>query len=130
MKLEGIDHIVLTVKDVEATCRFYQRVLGMETRVMPNGRTALHFGRQKINLHLYGSEVEPRATSPTPGSADLCFVIQSRISDALDELRDLDVSIIEGPVQRNGALGKMVSVYINDPDGNLLEVSSYEDEAE
>jgi catechol 2,3-dioxygenase-like lactoylglutathione lyase family enzyme len=130
MKLEGIDHLVLTVKDLEATRRFYQRMLGMETRIMPNGRPALHFGRQKINLHLDGSEVEPRATSPTPGSADLCFVIQTQISDAIDELRDLDVSIIEGPVKRNGALGKMVSVYFNDPDGNLLEVSSYEDEAE
>ena len=130
MRVSGIDHIVLTVRDLEATRRFYERVLGMETRVMANGRSALHFGRQKINLHRAGSEVEPRATSPAPGCADLCFVIHSRISDALDELRALGVPIIEGPVQRSGALGEMVSVYFNDPDGNLVEVSSYDDEAE
>jgi catechol 2,3-dioxygenase-like lactoylglutathione lyase family enzyme len=126
VRVKRIDHIVLTVKDLEATCLFYERVLGMEARVMPNGRTSLHFGTQKINLHPVESEVEPRARMPTVGSIDLCFVINRPISDAVDELEKLEVPLIEGPVERTGALGPMASVYINDPDGNLVEVSSYE----
>lgn len=125
MRVKRIDHIVLPVKDLEATCLFYERVLGMEARVMPNGRTSLHFGKQKINLHPVESEVEPRARMPTVGSIDPCFVIYGPISEAVDELEKLNVPIIEGPVERTGALGQMASVYVNDLDGNLVEVSSY-----
>jgi catechol 2,3-dioxygenase-like lactoylglutathione lyase family enzyme len=130
LKVRRLDHLVLTVKDPETTSRFYERVLGMEVRLMANGRTALHFGDQKINLHQVGSEVEPRATAPSAGSGDLCFVIDSPISDAAAELRKLDIPLVAGPVERTGALGAMQSLYFYDPDGNLIEVSAYDDGAQ
>jgi len=124
MKIDRLDHVVLTVRDVEATCRFYTRVLGMEPVTFAGGRRALRFGRQKLNLHQAGSEFEPKAASPTAGSADLCFIAATALADVIDELRASGVEILEGPVQRTGATGPIQSVYIRDPDFNLIEISN------
>jgi catechol 2,3-dioxygenase-like lactoylglutathione lyase family enzyme len=126
MKVERIDHIVLTVKDIDATCAFYKRVLGMKTVTFGGGRKALSFGSQKINLHQYGKEFEPKAKSPTPGSADLCFITSIPIPDVISHLASCGVTVLDGPVQRTGARGPIVSVYFRDPDMNLIEVSNYE----
>jgi len=125
MNADAIDHLVLTVKDIDATCAFYVRVLGMNIITFGGDRTALSFGVQKINLHQYGSESEPKAKSPTPGSADLCFVTPAPIPDVITHLNSCGVDLLEGPVQRTGARGSIVSVYFRDPDGNLIEVSNY-----
>ena len=125
MKLNRIDHVVLTVRDIAATCEFYTRVLGMRAETCGPGRTALHFGTQKINLHQAGHEFEPKSAIPTPGSADICLVTTGPIEDALAQLAADDVAIEEGPVARTGALGPMTSIYFRDPDGNLIEVASY-----
>jgi catechol 2,3-dioxygenase-like lactoylglutathione lyase family enzyme len=125
MKVESIDHIVLTVKDIETTCAFYAQVLGMEATTFGIGRRALLFGAQKINLHEHGNEFEPKANAPTPGSADLCFVTVVPIAQVIEHVRSNDIEIIEGPVQRTGAVGSITSVYFRDPDGNLIEVSNY-----
>ncbi|HEV2120713.1 MAG TPA: VOC family protein [Candidatus Bathyarchaeia archaeon] len=127
MKLDRLDHLVLTVRNVETTCTFYSSVLGMEVVTFENGRKALSFGSQKINLHEAGKEVEPKANRPTPGSADLCFVTSTPIQDVVKRLELSKTRILEGPVKRTGALGRMMSVYFRDPDLNLLEVSNYED---
>lgn len=126
MNVEAIDHIVLTVKDVEATCAFYAQALGMRVKSVGGGRKALSFGKQKINLHQYGQEFEPKAKKPTPGSADLCFVTAVPVSEVIEHLSVSGVEILEGPVQRGGAVGDITSVYFRDPDGNLVEVSNYE----
>jgi catechol 2,3-dioxygenase-like lactoylglutathione lyase family enzyme len=126
MNVESIDHIVLTVKDIEATCAFYTKVLGMKVTTFGDGRKALLFGVQKINLHQHGNEFEPKAKVSTPGSADLCFVTTVSIGQVLDHLRTNDIEILEGPVHRTGAMGPITSVYFRDPDGNLIEVSNYE----
>ena len=126
MNVESIDHIVLTVKNIEVTCDFYTRVLSMEITNFGAGRKALVFGAQKINLHEYGKEFEPKAKFPTPGSADLCFVTVVPITQVLDHLRINDIKVLEGPVQRTGALGPVTSVYFRDPDGNLIEVANCE----
>lgn len=123
--IDRVDHIVLTVADIEATCRFYTRVLGMQARQFGDGRWALHFGAAKINLHRQGHEFEPRALRPTAGSADLCLIAVTPIPVLLAHLRDCGVEVIEGPVGRTGALGAMQSLYFRDPDGNLIEVSNY-----
>ncbi|MGI8650915.1 MAG: VOC family protein [Rubrobacter sp.] len=126
MRIDRLDHIVLTVSDVDATCEFYSRTLGL--RIIGFGkhsRRALWFGGQKINLHQSGGESEPKSMKPTPGSADLCFVIRDHLYEALGHLEECGVEIVEGPVEREGALGVMMSVYFHDPDGNLIEVSSY-----
>lgn len=125
MKVDAIDHIVLTVRDIDATCDFYQRVLGMEALTFGEGRRALRFGSQKINLHPYGNEFEPKAERPTPGSADLCFVTDSDSDGIAAHLAATGVHIEEGPVERTGALGPITSFYFRDPDGNLIELSSY-----
>ncbi len=125
MNVQAIDHIVLTVKDIDATCLFYARVLGMNVATFRGNRKALSFGVQKINLHPYGKELDPKAKAPTPGSADLCFVTSVPIPDVMTHLTSCGVNLIEGPVQRTGAKGPMVSVYFRDPDGNLIEVSNY-----
>lgn len=118
-----IDHLVLTVQDIEATCNFYTQVLGMEARTFANGnRYALHFGMQKINLHEAGNEFEPKAARPTPGSADLCFITDEPLAAVIQRLQERSITIIEGPVQRTGATGPIQSVYFRDPDGNLIEV--------
>jgi len=124
MKVDSLDHLVLTVADVEATCRFYSRVLGMEVVTFGQGRKALQFGSQKINLHQQGREFEPKAARPTPGSADLCFLTSVPLADVVAHLRSAGVPIVEGPVQRTGATGPILSVYFRDPDGNLVEVAN------
>ena len=124
MRIEVLDHLVLTVADIDRTRDFYERVLGMEPVVFGEGRHALAFGTQKINLHEAGREFEPKAAAPTPGSADLCFLTNSSVAEVVEHLEANSVEIIEGPVRRTGATGPIKSVYFSDPDGNLLEVSS------
>lgn len=124
MEVHRLDHIVLTVADVEATCDFYSSVVGMRVVTFGNGRKALAFGDQKINLHQAGKEFEPKAARPTPGSADLCLITRVPIEQVLDHVRARGVEIIEGPVDRTGALGPIRSIYFRDPDGNLVEVSN------
>jgi len=125
LKIERIDHLVLTVSDIERTCEFYSRALGMQTVVFDEGRRALAFGGQKINLHQAGEEFEPHAAHPTPGSADLCFITDAPTDEVLRELESHGIGVVRGPVKRTGALGPMESVYFRDPDGNLIEVSTY-----
>ncbi|HEX6566928.1 MAG TPA: VOC family protein [Chthoniobacterales bacterium] len=128
MKIDRIDHLVLTVADVAQTCEFYQRVLGMETVIFGAGRKALTFGQQKINLHQAGKEFEPKAVKPTPGSGDLCFIASTPLPEVIQHLKGEGIDIVEGPVARTGATGPMQSVYFRDPDGNLIEVSNYADD--
>jgi catechol 2,3-dioxygenase-like lactoylglutathione lyase family enzyme len=123
LKIKSLDHLVLTVKDLELTCQFYETVLGMQVIEFAGGRKALKFGRQKINLHIFGKEFEPKADKPTPGSADLCLLTDSTISQVVEHLKRCQVEILEGPVERTGAEGPIISVYFRDPDQNLLEVS-------
>lgn len=125
MKISKLDHFVLTVKDIQITCDFYEKVLGMTVIPFGEGRKALQFGNQKINVHQYGMEFEPKASLPTPGSADVCFITESSIQEVVEHLTKNHISILEGPVHRNGALGKIYSVYFRDPDQNLIEVSNY-----
>jgi catechol 2,3-dioxygenase-like lactoylglutathione lyase family enzyme len=125
MNVKRLDHFVLTVKNLSATCCFYKNVLGMEEVTFSNGRKALQFGEQKINLHEHGNEFEPKAVMATPGSADLCFITKDPLEDVLIHLKECGIHVIEGPVERTGALGKILSVYIADPDGNLIEISNY-----
>lgn len=124
--IDRIDHLVLTVADVEATCAFYARVLGVQVVTFAGGRKALAFGRQKINLHPHGREFEPKAARPTPGSADLCLIAATPLSGVIAHLAAEGVKLIEGPVGRTGATGPITSVYFRDPDDNLIEVSNYE----
>lgn len=121
--IERLDHLVLTVHDVEATCAFYTDVLEMEIVTFGDGRRALRFGQQKLNLHQAGREFEPKAALPTPGSADLCFLTSVPLSDIAVRLRSRLIPILAGPILRTGALGPIHSLYFRDPDGNLLEVS-------
>ncbi|MCC5516781.1 VOC family protein [Vibrio splendidus] len=125
MEISHLDHLVLTVTDLQVTVDFYQRVLGMKPIEFGEGRLALSFGTQKINLHLRGSEFEPKARRVQVGSADLCFITNTPIAEVAEHIQAQGVVIEEGPVQRTGATGKIVSVYIRDPDGNLIEVSNY-----
>ena len=124
MKIASPDHLVLTVASIEATCAFYTAVMGMTVETFAEGRNALHFGDQKINLHLAGHEFEPKADTPVPGSGDLCFITQTPILEAVDTLKTHKVSIITGPVPRTGAIGDLISGYFRDPDCNLIEVSN------
>jgi catechol 2,3-dioxygenase-like lactoylglutathione lyase family enzyme len=125
MKIDRLDHLVLTVADLGKTCEFYEKVLGMETVTFGAGRKALSFGRQKINLHQAGKEFEPKAVKPTPGSGDLCFIASAPLAEVIKHLKGEGIAIEEGPVPRTGATGPMESVYFRDPDGNLIEVSNY-----
>jgi catechol 2,3-dioxygenase-like lactoylglutathione lyase family enzyme len=125
MKIDSIDHVVFTVKDINATCEFYKRVLGMEIVTFGEGRKALAFGSQKINLQQFGRESTLIAEKPTPGSADICFVTSVPVSEAIAHLNSCGVRLVGGPVERNGAKGMMMSVYFRDPDLNLVEVSNY-----
>ena len=124
MQIDRLDHLVLTVADIEASCEFYHRALGMEVVTFGPGRKALAFGRQKINLHQRGHEFEPKADRPTPGSADLCFITRTPIDEVLTHLSAAGVKVIEGPVARTGATGPILSVYFRDLDANLIEVSN------
>jgi catechol 2,3-dioxygenase-like lactoylglutathione lyase family enzyme len=123
VRIDRIDHFVLTVRDVEATCEFYSRALGMEVEEF-DGRRALKFGRQKINLHQAGAEFEPKAEKPTPGAGDFCLITDVPLERVVEHLRSCSVEIIDGPVARSGATGRLESVYFRDPDGNLVEVSN------
>lgn len=124
MKIESLDHLVLTVKDIGATASFYSRVLGMDIITFAGGRHALSFGAQKINLHEHGKEFAPKAQQPTPGSADLCFITSVPMHEVVSHLSSCNVAVIEGPVHRTGATGPILSVYFRDPDMNLIEVSN------
>ncbi len=125
LEISHLDHLVLTVKDIEVTVDFYQRILGMKPIQFGEGRLALSFGNQKINLHQLGKEFEPKAKRVQAGSADLCFVTNTPIVEVVEHIQAQGVVVEEGPVTRTGAMGKIVSVYIRDPDGNLIEVSNY-----
>jgi catechol 2,3-dioxygenase-like lactoylglutathione lyase family enzyme len=125
MRIERLDHLVLTVRDIAATCDFYARVLGMEVVTFGEGRKALAFGQQKFNLHEAGREFEPKADRPVPGSADLCLIAAGPLAAVIAHLQTHGVPILEGPVKRTGALGPITSVYFRDPDRNLVEVSTY-----
>jgi catechol 2,3-dioxygenase-like lactoylglutathione lyase family enzyme len=121
--IESLDHLVLTVRNLDATVRFYVEGLGMRLETFGDGRHALHFGSQKINLHVAGHEFEPKAAHPTPGSADFCFLTERPLAKVSQRLEALGHPIIEGPVARTGATGPITSIYARDPDGNLIEIA-------
>lgn len=125
MQIDRIDHVVLTCRDVARTCAFYSQVLGMQVVTFGGGRKALSFGNQKFNLHQAGQEFEPKADRPTPGSADFCLITTTPIAEVVLHLETCGVEILEGPVERTGAVGRLLSVYFRDPDLNLVEVSNY-----
>lgn len=125
MRVESLDHLVLTVADVEASARFYARVLGMAKVVFGEGRVALAFGKQKINLHPAAAPLKPHADHPARGSGDLCFVTSRPLADWIAHLNACGVVVEQGPVSRTGALGPMNSLYFRDPDGNLIEIAYY-----
>ena len=125
MRVDRLDHLVLTVASIEATVEFYTRVLGMGVVTFGAGRTALTFGTSKINLHETGKEFEPKASHPTPGSADICLIVDDGIADVIAHLAVAGVPVEAGPVERTGATGPIVSCYLRDPDHNLIELSNY-----
>ena len=125
MRVDRLDHLVLTVASIEATVEFYARVLGMGVVTFGAGRIALTFGTSKINLHETGKEFEPRALHPTPGSADICLIVDDGIADVVAQLAVAGVPVEAGPVERTGATGPIVSCYLRDPDHNLIELSNY-----
>ena len=125
MHINRLDHLVLTVNDIERTAEFYTSVLGMQKEVFGAGRLALKYGNQKINLHQAGKEFEPKANRPTSGSADLCFITDVPLGDVIFHLSNEGVEVIEGPITRTGATGPINSIYIRDPDMNLIEISNY-----
>lgn len=122
--MDAIDHIVLTVRDIEASCAFYSDILGMEVVTFGEGRKALRFGRQKINLHQAGKERKPTALHPTPGSADFCLLTSLPLDQVIEHLRLRGVEIEQGPVERTGAVEPILSIYLRDPNGNLIEISN------
>ena len=125
MKIERLDHLVLTVASIERSCDFYNRVMGFEVVTFLGGRKALQFGQQKINLHEVGKEFDPKALKPTAGSGDLCFIASTPLDTVIKELQAENIAIEIGPVERTGAIGKIRSVYLRDPDQNLIEISNY-----
>jgi len=125
MRIDRIDHLVLTVVDIEKTCNFYSQVLGMEVLTFGENRHALIFGKQKFNLHEKGKELKLRAKNATPGAVDVCLIVENSIEEVVAHLRSVGVTIEQGPVERAGASGTIMSVYFRDPDENLIEVSRY-----
>ena len=126
--IDLIDHFVLTVRSIEAACDFYTRVLGMAVVTFGDGRKALQFGEfgeHKINLHEAGREFEPKASRPTPGSGDVCFITRTPLERVMNHLRACNGEILEGPVKRTGAMGPIESIYLRDPDSNLIEIANY-----
>ncbi|PZV08762.1 MAG: VOC family virulence protein [Leptolyngbya sp.] len=123
MQIAVLDHLVLTVADISLTREFYQSVLGMAVVTFGDDRQALQYGQQKINLHQAGASFAPQAQIPTPGSADLCFLIAGSLEAAIAHLQTCGVPIVAGPVSRTGATGRLLSIYLRDPDGNLIELS-------
>jgi catechol 2,3-dioxygenase-like lactoylglutathione lyase family enzyme len=125
IKLSRIDHLVLTVADLNATCNFYQGVLGMQVVTFGQGRKALTFGNQKINLHVQGHELKPSALKAGVGTADLCFITDTPLREVVEHLRHVGITPETDVMERTGALGPMRSIFLRDPDGNLLEISNY-----
>ena len=125
MKISHLDHLVLTVANIETTCQFYQSALNFEVITFGDNRKALKFGTQKINLHQTGKEFEPKAYQPTAGSADICFIAETPLNEVIAHLQAQQIEIIKGPIERTGAIGKIISVYVRDPDQNLIEISNY-----
>ena len=125
IEISHLDHLVLTVKDIDKTVDFYTKVLGMEKEIFKGSRVALKFGNQKINLHKLGAEFEPKAFNVKDGSADLCFIINTPLNEAKKHIESLGVKIEEGIVRRTGAMGEIESIYLRDPDKNLIELSNY-----
>lgn len=127
MKVDSLDHLVLTVTNIRATVDFYSSVMGMEVVTFSENRKALQFGQQKINLHEHGKEFEPKAQNPLPSSADLCFITKQPLEEIIDHLSQCGVTVIEGPINRTGAIDRIISIYLRDPDSNLIEVANYLD---
>ncbi|KGQ70097.1 glyoxalase [Chelonobacter oris] len=125
IKIDSLDHLVLTVADQQRSIDFYTRILGMQEVTFGDNRKALLFGKQKINLHVKGREIEPKASQAVCGSADLCLLTSNALPDVISHLQRHNIDIIEGIVTRTGAIGKLDSIYLRDPDGNLLEISRY-----
>ncbi len=125
MRVKAIDHIVLTVKNIETTSLFYEKILGMVKKEFGENRVALHFGSQKINLHKVNKLIDPNVLHATPGSTDICLITDMSIDKIVDHLKSNSINIIEGPSQRTGAMGHIHSVYFYDPDENLIEISTY-----
>jgi|TARA_R110002050_G_scaffold269646_2_gene412050 catechol 2,3-dioxygenase-like lactoylglutathione lyase family enzyme len=125
IKINHLDHLVLTVKNIDATVEFYTQILGMEKEVFKGTRIALKYGNQKINLHQLGKEFEPKAFNVKEGSADLCFIVDTPVKEVKEFLESKGIEIIEGIVPRTGAMGNIKSIYIRDPDMNLIELSNY-----
>ena len=126
IQLTRHDHIVLTVANIEQSCEFYSRVLGMKIEIFGHGRTGLSFGSQKINLHEHGHEFDPKARNPRPGSADLCFISDTPLEEVVEHLKFCGVTVELGPIERRGAAGTIRSVYLRDPDLNLIEIANEE----
>lgn len=127
-KINRLDHLVLTVRDINATVDFYTKILNMEVLTLRYKNIeikALRFGNQRINLHQFGKEIEPKAFKPTPGSADICFITETTISDVVNYLKAHNISIEKEPMIVTGTLGEMESVWFRDPDNNLIEISNY-----
>ncbi len=125
MNFVGIDHIVLTVESIEKSIEFYCSILGMIEVTFGEGRKAVLCGTQKINLHKLGKEFEPKAFHPLPGSADICLIVATPLNKVCKEIRENKIDIIDGPVERTGARGRILSLYLRDPDQNLVEISNY-----
>ena len=125
IQIKNLDHLVLTVKDIDKTVEFYTKVLGMEKEIFKGTRVALKYGTQKINLHEIGKEFEPKAFNVKDGSADLCFIIDTNLEEAKEYIESLGIRIEEGIVERTGAMGSIKSIYLRDPDLNLIELSNY-----
>jgi catechol 2,3-dioxygenase-like lactoylglutathione lyase family enzyme len=124
MEIDMIDHVVMTVHDISATVSFYTRVLGMREVIFGDNRRALAFGRCKLNLHQAGKEFEPKAIHPVPGAIDLCLLMRTPMADIVRHLTAQGVPIESGPIERTGAVSPILSVYVRDPDGNLIELSN------
>jgi catechol 2,3-dioxygenase-like lactoylglutathione lyase family enzyme len=122
--VDSLDHLVLTVANIDTTVDFYTEVLGMELSTV-DGRKALSFGEQMIKLQQRGHEVSPKAAHPTAGAGDICFITSTSLDEVMNQLNEQKVRIEEGPVERNGAMGKMRSIYVRDPDKNLVQISNY-----
>ena len=124
IQLDHIDHLVMTVENVEITLNWYLRVLTVKSAVFGEGRKALLLNKQKINLHQKGAEFEPKALAPTPGSLDICFLTKTPLGEVIELLKAQRVTVEKGPIKRNGATGLITSIYVRDPDKNLLEISN------
>ena len=123
--IDHLDHLVLTTRDIDACVDFYTRVLGMTRETFGAGRIALRFGNQKINLHIHGKEIDPKADVPTPGALDLCLIAAIPLAEVEKRLRAHGIPVVEGPVTRTGAVGPIRSLYVRDPDRNLVEIAVY-----